>query len=635
MDGPWRVSARFRVAVLAEVGDLGAAAVAARLGHALAEAGHVPAEIRAVPPGGMRLFLHQSASTGTDALILDARTVMAPSAVTELRRVADTDPMIAAVLPHFTPVTGNEPEDAAPAVGYTLLPDRRCAYLKASVLADFGEPWTPGGGEDDLVGPLLALNRFGFRVAVAGRARVAHPEGSSPPDDAALPPGWRPTLVRHRSSAPSLAKTLMEGLRPGPDGRQAIAFDLSHAGPSHSGTTLLARALVGRAAALWNDLSLHVVARPETFAFHFGDLAGTVTHVDPSDSRVFSALIRFGQPFLWGEIDAAVRRAPVLVLFMLDTIGLDCERDAPDELDALWRFCLAEADGVLFNSAFTKRQFARRFALRPDMPARPSPHSLDLADYRLAGVADAPEGGGILVIGNAMPHKRLRETATLLASAGPSRPVTVLGLEPGAIRGVETVASGSVPPERMAALYAAARVVVYPSVYEGFGFPILDALAHRRPILVRPLPPYAEIAAGLPERANIHAFADDAELLRLLENPPVWTDERAEVPARTWDDAAGDLRSVLDAALANPCHARVVRRIDMLRGRMSFMRLRALGNGDDAVADDLDRVAGLAGRLVQGCVLWIGRRVPGLRTLIGAAHRFWSGRQGRTTGRHP
>ncbi len=616
-DGPWRCSAEFRLGVQAEVGDLGAAAAAARLGAAFGAAGLPLLEARAVPPGGLRAFLHRSAASGVDGLVVDPRTVIAPETVAELRRAADLDPMIVATLPRFAGAEGGAARGRRPALDYALRPDRRCAYLKASALSALGEaPFAAEG--DDLAGPLLALGRVGFRVAVAGAAVAMHPEGAAPAVPVPVPEDWRPALKRRDTSAPALADALMRGLEPGPDGRLRVAFDLSHAGPSHSGTTLLARALVARAAARWGDLALQVVASAPAFAFHFGALGDAVTRVDPADPTPVAALVRFGQPFLWGEIDAAVRRAPVLVVFLLDTIGLDCAHDAPDELDALWRFTLAEADGLLFNSAFTARQFARRFGTPPG-PALPSLHSLDLADYRLAEVPPAPADGTVLLIGNSLPHKRLRASAERLATAGLGRRVTALGLAPGAVPGVEGVASGGLSPDGVAALYAAARVVVYPSLYEGFGFPLLDALAHRRPILVRDLPPYDEIIAGLPERANVHRYRDDADLLRLLADPPAWTEARRAGPVRGWDDAADDLRAMLDAALLGADRARVVRRIDALRGRMSFMRARAFGDADDA--DELDRLAALSGRLVQGGLLWLGRHVPGTRAALAALHR--------------
>ena len=625
-DGPWHPAPQFRLAVLAGVGDLGAAATAARLAAACVAGGLPLGEARAVPPGGLHGFLHRAVAAGVDVLVTDPRVELDPGAVAALRRVAGADPMIAGVVPRFATGAGQRMPAPYPAVDYGLLPDPRCTYAKASALAMLDEREL-AGEDHDLVGPMLALNRFGFRMAVAGEAWAFHPDATVPPPPSTVPPSWRPALLRHRASAPAVADAVLEGLRPGPDGRRAVAFDLTHVGSGHSGTTGLARALVHRAAARWTDLSLHVVANPDAYAAHFGDLDGRgVTRCDPAEPRSFAALIRFGQPFLWREMEAAVRRAPVLVLFLLDTIGLDCQHDAPDELDALWRFCIGEADAVLFNSAFTARQFERRFGPPPRV-VRVSLHSLALADYGPVRAPEAPPDGRVLVVGNAMPHKRLVETASRLAAAGLGGITTVLGLAADSVPGVTAIPSGSLSPDAMAGHYAEARVVVYPSAYEGFGFPVLEALAHRRPVLVRDLPPYAEIAAGSAERANIHVFADDADLLRRLSPPPAWVEDRVALPARTWDDGADDLRAVLDTALAGAHKAAVVRRIDALRGRMSFMRARAFGDADDA--DELDRLAWLSARVVQLTVLWLGRHVPGTRTLLAAAHRGLDRLRGR------
>jgi glycosyltransferase involved in cell wall biosynthesis len=638
-EGPWRIGSRLRVVVTGEAGDLRAAGVASRIGAALAASGIVIQEHRAVLPEEVASLLWRLGAVDADILLLDTGTDVSPSAVAELCRVVDSDPMLVAAMPRFAAASADTDGAQRPDVTYTALPDRRCLYVKGSVLAAFAGSRRSGipqhGESADADDALLWLNRFGFRIAAANRALAFHPEGAVQNRADAVPPEWRPALARHLSSAPRLAETLLSGLRPGPDGRRGIAFDLAHLGPCHSGTTRLARAVIERAVARWHDLSLHIVADTRAYAFHFGDLDGRVERVDPEDRRCFAALIRFGQPFLWKEIDAVLRRAPVLVLLMLDTIGLDCLQHAPDELDALWRFVFAEADGVLFNSAFTKRQFARRFVFRPGMPCRASLHSLDLAEYREArGSSAIASTGAILMVGNDFPHKHLRETAAVLATAGLPHPVVVLGLEPGTVAGVACRPSGSIAPHRMAELYGSARIVVYPSVYEGFGFPILEALAYRRPVLVRALPPYAEIAASLPEAPNIHVFADDTDLLRTLKDPPAWI----EIPSpaasvRTWNDAADDLRALLDECLAAASFDRVVRRIDVLRGRMAFMRGRAFapapdpGDPDGVLAqDDLDRMAGMAGRLAYTSVLAFGRTMPGGYAVLRLAGRLlrWS-----------
>ncbi len=604
-------------------------------------------EVRSATPDGVARVLPREGVGDFDALIVAAGVELDGDSLAELRRVADSDPVIAVAVPRFdrdslyaVPAAGTapaaDPERVRsllralwPPVTYAVLPDWRCLYIKGSILALFAPA---ASGDWDAMA--LDLNRYGFRVAAANHA-LARVGGSAP----AVPietrvrslagrfPAAPRAMASFLASAPRRAEHLLGNLLPAAGGKPALGFDLTHVNAAHSGTAELARALIAGAAAAWADrFELYVVARARVFAFHCGHLARPPTRVDPGDPRTFAAFVRVGQPFIWRDIDHAVRRAPVLVFFMLDTIGFDCLGLAADDLDAVWRFTFAEADGVLFNSAFTERQFARRFAMRPDLPRRASLHSLDVADYRGGVPAPARSGGPgtLLVVGNAYPHKRLDETARRLAGAGLADDIVVLGLAPGRVAGVRGVPSGGLDEAAMAALFDTARLVVYPSVYEGFGFPILRALARKKPVLVRRLPPYEEIAARTPEAPNIHGYSDDEELLRLVRGDLTWIDTPAVGARRGWDDATADLGHVLDLAIAGVDMARIVRRIDRARGRAAWADRR--GTVPDAGAearppDGLDRAAGAAGRLVEALVLRFGRGLSGCGAVLGAVGR--------------
>jgi len=54
---------------------------------------------------------------------------------------------------------------------------------------------------------------------------------------------------------------------------------------------------------------------------------------------------------------------------------------------------------------------------------------------------------------------------------------------------------GYVPQEDMPALFRLARILAFPSRYEGFGIPILEAFAAGTPVAASDIPPFREVGA--------------------------------------------------------------------------------------------------------------------------------------------
>jgi GT2 family glycosyltransferase/glycosyltransferase involved in cell wall biosynthesis len=106
------------------------------------------------------------------------------------------------------------------------------------------------------------------------------------------------------------------------------------------------------------------------------------------------------------------------------------------------------------------------------------------------------------------------------AVAGLRRRVHRLGLE-GRVRHL-----GFVPPEQLTALYRGAAAVALPSLYEGFGLPVLEAMQSGTPVVASDIAPVREVAgdAALYVSNPLDVDAWRAALARICEDSAVRAD---------------------------------------------------------------------------------------------------------------
>lgn len=114
---------------------------------------------------------------------------------------------------------------------------------------------------------------------------------------------------------------------------------------------------------------------------------------------------------------------------------------------------------------------------------------------------------------------------------------------------------GRVPEADLPALYAAAAAFVFPSLYEGFGLPVLEAMACGTPVIcsaVSSLPETAGDAALLVDPTDVNALA--AALARVLIEPGLAADLRARGFAQAarfnWERTAAETLSIYRQASA-------------------------------------------------------------------------------------
>ncbi|MCU0723876.1 MAG: glycosyltransferase family 4 protein [Planctomycetes bacterium] len=255
-----------------------------------------------------------------------------------------------------------------------------------------------------------------------------------------------------------------------------------------------------------------------------------------------------------------------LVVTIHDLIYLMFPEDCPSRLafvgvNRMIRAAVRRADRILAVSENTRADLERllgvspaRVRVTPLGPPRPRGSPGDAAAVR---ARYGLPGDFLLYTGNHSPHKNLKtllEALALLVGEGRDLRLVVTGPRdrhtPAVAERVKSLGleprvrfTGTVPDDDLFALYAEARALVFPSLYEGFGIPPLEGFACGVPVV-------ASNAASIPEVVGDAALLADprdagafrAAIARVLDEPALRADlvarGRRRLEAFSWERTA-------------------------------------------------------------------------------------------------
>jgi glycosyltransferase involved in cell wall biosynthesis len=223
---------------------------------------------------------------------------------------------------------------------------------------------------------------------------------------------------------------------------------------------------------------------------------------------------------------------------------------------------------VVAVSEFGRRELVRYLGARAESVGVVS----EGADHMSAIVADrgvldrVPPGRFVLAVGNLAAHKNLSalsELAARLAARGETIVITG-GLAAGAFQRARAdqlprpaCYVGRVSDGELKALYEAAACLVFPSRYEGFGLPAVEAMACGCPVVASRIPGLEETCGDAAIYVDPDAPADiAAQVCALLDDPAreAAMREKARSRARgfTWERAARELTAIIGRYRVRP-----------------------------------------------------------------------------------
>jgi len=399
-----------------------------------------------------------------------------------------------------------------------------CMLLSRTMVGNIDIPDNFDHFPDLILALLRAARRRGFLVRIDNRLAVSATTGFDPAklgqDTAKMLQLFDDyeRVVRRLAASSALADEQRFQLlgRRLPAGKGSLLLDCTNVAPTFNGSAAHALGIlhgIGQIEHVAWDVAVTVRDEVRSF-FSLDDRFPAIRFLSGEDRSYYDCAIRLSQAWAISHLADLNGRARSIAVTILDTIGPDVIYPVPEEAEEAFQFAAEHADGLIYISEFSRDQFRRRFASRPGLIESVIHLSLDPAEY--VAHARPSDGEWILIFGNAYDHKDLERTTRIISSAFPFESVKVVGRRDLTGMNVEAFDSGALEAEFVETLFQKAKCVVFPSLYEGFGLPLIRGLAHGKTVIARRSRVFQEILESFPNVGRLVEFDNSLDLVPVV-----------------------------------------------------------------------------------------------------------------------
>lgn len=421
-------------------------------------------------------------------------------------------------------------------------------WIKSKVLKDVGvfdEIYSPGYNEEnDLT---MRANQIGYISVLANHAFAHHLKSISFGSDSHGLETRNSQILEHRypyyfstiqsyiQDIDRLYERLLVHFALNSE-RPTLLVDLTYLRTDKTGTSQVSLAMLRAMfdSVQWNE-SFKVTIFIEREVEEYHELKYLRQKYDFINSKtlkdkVFCARLYMSQPFNIHDDIRGSKIAAVNLYYFFDNIANDCYylRILHPMIDSYWRFLAKRSVGLIFLTEYSRLNFYFRFdreSREYDFVAIPS---FDLNDYMTKSdltEAEAPVSEiktenqiasnnlQVLIIGNKFFHKRTGIATEMLLNSFKDIQIVELGSKSELRQNLTSYPSGRLTEGEVASFYRNADLVVFPTNYEGFGFPLLNSLALNKHIVVFDLEVFNELITYLSQFSSTKSFVNNVHKL--------------------------------------------------------------------------------------------------------------------------
>lgn len=201
------------------------------------------------------------------------------------------------------------------------------------------------------------------------------------------------------------------------------------------------------------------------------------------------------------------------------------------KFNLIFKLCTKKADAIISVSKSTKEDLKKFFKI-PSDKIHVVYNAIGKVFNNIEKKSELIENPYILYVGNLKPHKNVKTLIKAFSEASSKIPhklfisakkedsyEELLRLSRDLSISERVHFLGHVDEKNIVSLYKNASLLVQPSFYEGFGFPLIEAMAYEVPVIASNIPSLLEVAdeAALFFNPNDHSELYD-KIIKLLNN---------------------------------------------------------------------------------------------------------------------
>jgi len=444
-----------------------------------------------------------------------------------------------------------------------------CALIRRDIVANFGflDP-AYHTVEGALTAFCCRMNRYGYSLMAANHLFL--PGAKSPRKDRRdqrrllkTYPYWRQTVSHYMRCGVHACDAFLTLLAKSYYEKPRILLNFLTLSPRHNGTSQVQLSVLRYLLDHCGDaVEISLYAHKEAARFH--RLREYPVRLLSPDriAGVYHLCYSGTQPFYGGAQLSLAFCCLKNVYTILDMIMCRCDylQTVDPWRDAAARLTISNSDGLIFISRFSRDDYNAYFSGDPHL-AHVRNKVVSLGCPTDGGAVFSPSHGKnplpfseyIFVPGSKYTHKGLRRAVDAVSGSGANYITLGLAEEGFLADNVYNFPGGSLPDETIHRLYQGSLCVLFPSLYEGFGLPVLLAARHGKRVIVMENAINRELLSSFPQLREHMVF------ITRFDQIPARVNQAASLPALepaqipyTQEDSAKQIVGFLEEVLETP-----------------------------------------------------------------------------------